>query len=136
MTEFKLVLGTKDGKSYQKEIKSPEADVLIGKKIGENILGDSIGFQGYEFEIRGGSDSSGFPMRYDVQGNQRKRIFTMSGLGVKISREGKKVRKSVAGNTISESISQVNLKILKEGSAPLGIVPEGENSQNSDESVA
>jgi small subunit ribosomal protein S6e len=119
MTEFKLVLGTKDGKSHQKEIKSPEADVLMGKKVGEKVQGDSIGFSGYEFELTGGSDKVGFPMRSDVPGTQRKRIFTNKSLGTKINRKGMKVRKMVAGNTVSEDINQINLKVTKEGSAPL-----------------
>lgn len=132
MTEFKLVLGKKDGKSYQKEIKSPEADVLTGMKIGDKVSGDSIGFSGYEFEIRGGSDKCGFPMRLDVKGTQRRRLLTMKGMGVHIAREGQKIRKSFAGNTISESIAQINLKVLKEGAVPLG----GASEENKPEESA
>jgi small subunit ribosomal protein S6e len=123
MTEFKIVLGTKDGKCVQKEIKSPDADVLIGKKIGDSVSGDTIGFAGYEFTLTGGSDNVGFPMRRDVQGTQRKKIFTVRGLGTNHNRKGEKVRKTVAGNTVSETISQVNLKVIKEGAAPLVEAP-------------
>ena len=67
MTEFKIVVGAKDGKSYQKEIKSPEADNLLKRRIGENISGNLLGLEGYEFLITGGSDKCGFPMRKGIQ---------------------------------------------------------------------
>jgi small subunit ribosomal protein S6e len=121
MVELKIVMGTKDGKSHQRELKSPESDTLLGKKIGDKISGDSLGLSGYEFELSGGSDNAGFPMRRDVQGTQRKRIFTNKSLGTKINRAGMKVRKSLAGNTVSENIAQINLKVTKEGSAPLTV---------------
>ena len=122
MVELKLVIGTKSGKSYQKELKSPEADVLFDMKVGDKISGDAIGFPGYEFEITGGSDKSGFPMRKDVATGHRKKIFTTSSHGVWVPQKGKKVRKTVAGNMVHENTAQINLKILKEGKAPLAPV--------------
>ena len=119
MAEFKVVISTKDGKSVQKELKSPEADAFLDKKIGDKIKGDELGFKGYEFEIRGGSDKAGFAMRFDVQGTARKRIFTTSSCGVWIPQKGKKCRKTVAGNTIHEDIAQINLKVIKQGAEPL-----------------
>jgi ribosomal protein S6E (S10) len=119
MAEFKVVISTKDGKSVQKELKSPEADAFLDKKIGDKIKGDELGFKGYEFEIRGGSDKAGFAMRFDVQGTARKSIFTTSGDGVWIPQKGKKYRKTVAGNTIHEDIAQINLKVIKQGAEPL-----------------
>lgn len=121
MAEFKLVIGDpKTGKSYQREIKDQEANFFVGKKIKENIKGESIGLQGYEFEITGGSDSSGFPMRYDVAGVARKRILAIEGVGLKKKDRGIRQRKTVCGNRIHDKITQINLKILKEGKNPLG----------------
>ena len=51
MTDFKLVLSTPDGKSYQKELKSPQADTILQRKIGDILNGDSLGFAGYELDI-------------------------------------------------------------------------------------
>ena len=119
MAEFKLVIGDK-GKSTQKEVKEASGDALLNKKIGDKISGDSIGFAGYEFEITGGSDHCGFPMRTDVSGTKRKRILTTAGVGVKTKRKGKRVRKTVCGNTVHEQISQINLKVLKAGAKGLG----------------
>lgn len=124
MAEYKLVIGTKDGKSYQKELKSPEADLLFDKKVGDKVSGDAIGLTGYEFEITGGSDKSGFPMRKDVSASRRKKIFTTSSHGVWIPTKGKKIRKTVAGNMVHENTAQINLKVLKEGKAPLAPVEE------------
>lgn len=119
MAEFKLVIGTKDGKTHQKELKSPEADVLFNKRIRDKISGDTIGFPGYEFEITGGSDKAGFPMRPDVSESRRKKIFATSTHGVWIPRKGKKVRKTVAGNMVHENTAQINMKVVKQGKAPL-----------------
>ncbi len=115
----KLVFGMKDGKSVMKDIAEPEFKHLLGKKIKDHVKGETIGYAGYEFEVMGGSDYCGFPMRWDVQGVQRKRILAISGVGLKKTANGIKHRKTVCGNTIHPKISQVNLKVLKEGSTPL-----------------
>lgn len=121
MVEFKLVIGEpKTGKSYQREVKDNEAGIFLGKSMKDVIKGESIGLQGYEFEITGGSDSCGFPMRYDVKGTARRRILAVKGVGFRIKDRGIRQRKTVRGNTISENISQINLKVLKQGKQPLG----------------
>jgi small subunit ribosomal protein S6e len=135
MVEFKVVISDpKTGKSYQQEIKDENARAFLNKKIGDKIKGEAIDMTGYEFEIKGGSDSSGFPMRRDVDGQGRKKIFAVSGVGMKEKitftkkgdrkirrkRDGVKQRKTVCGNTIHDEISQINLMVLKQGSKPLG----------------
>lgn len=115
----KVVFGMKNGTSVQKEIADDAAKVVLGKKIGDHIKGDAMGFPGYEFEIKGGSDYCGFPMRWDVQGFQRKRLLIVEGVGMKKTANGIKHRKTVCGNTVHPKISQLNLKVTKEGSTPL-----------------
>ncbi len=115
MTEIKVVMGNKSGKSFQK---LHDSSNLIGRKIGENIKGDIIGVAGYEFLITGGSDSAGFPMRKDIK-IKRARILARKGVGIKTNRKGQYIRKTVAGNTIEEKTAQVNLKVIKEGSKKL-----------------
>ena len=118
--EFKLSIGDpKTGKTVKKVISDKAAEFFLKKRIGEKISGDEIGFAGYEFEITGGSDYCGFPMRRDVRGTARKRILIVSGVGIRKNRKGRKVRKTVAGNTIYSKTAQINLKILKMGSKPL-----------------
>ncbi|MEM3154322.1 MAG: 30S ribosomal protein S6e [Candidatus Woesearchaeota archaeon] len=119
MVSFKVVIGTKNGRCVQKEIREPEAKTFLGKKIGDTISGDAIGLTGYEFVVTGGSDYCGFPMRKDVEGFARKRILAVKGVGLKMKAKGIRQRKTVCGNTIHPKISQVNLKVTKEGKEPL-----------------
>jgi len=123
MTEFKLVISDpKTGKSYIREAKDNAANALKGVKIGGKISGEKIELSGYEFEITGGSDNCGFPMRKDVEGSARKKVLIIGGVGFKSGkRKGMKKRRTVVGNTIGPDTSQVNLKILKYGKGKLEI---------------
>jgi len=119
--EFKLNIGNpKTGKTYKKDVAGDEAKEYLHKKIGDKVKGDKAGFSGYEFEITGGSDSSGFPMRKDVSGTARKKILIAKGVGTRHTRKGIRLRRSVAANTIYAKTTQINLKVLKEGKTPLG----------------
>lgn len=113
--ELKVVLNTKDGKSYSRTV---DGSRLIGMKIGQDFKGELINMPGYEFRITGGSDFAGFPMRKDVN-TQRARILAVKGTGIKKSEKGKRVRKTVAGKIVHEKIAQLNLLVLKEGAEPL-----------------
>jgi len=120
MAEFKLSINDpKTGKSYKVEVKDDAAVALVGKKIGDKIKGDSVNMTGYEFEVSGGSDKCGFPMRKDVN-TPRAKILAVAGTGIKSAEKGMRQRKTMCGNNIMDSISQVNLKILKYGKAKLG----------------
>ncbi len=120
MADFKLVIADpKTGKCYQKEIKEPDSNIFVGRKIGEQVKGDEFGLSEYEFMISGGSDYCGFPMRKDVTGTGRKKILAVSGIGIRKLGKGIRHRKTVCGNTIHTKISQINLKILKEGKVKL-----------------
>ena len=89
-------------------------------KIGDTIKGGLIGFPNYEFQITGGSDASGFPMRKDVHGPVKKKILVSKrGIGYKPLRKGQKKRKTVRGNEITYDMSLINLKIVKYGEAEL-----------------
>lgn len=111
-----MIGNPKTGKTYQKQV---DGSFLIGSQIGEKINGDAIELPGYEFEITGGSDSAGFPMRKDIAAAGRKAALLTEGPGVRLGRAGMKKRKTVRGNTVSESTAQVNLKIVKFGSGDI-----------------
>jgi len=130
--EYKLVIGTKDGKCHQVELKGEQAEVLHDKIIGEIVNGDVLGFVGYEFLITGGSDKCGFPMRKGIQEPRKKVLIGKSvgfcGLKCKLRKKGSKKRQkglvkriTVCGERISRIIRQVNLKTIKEGSQKLGV---------------
>ncbi len=142
MAEFKLVLSTKDGKSSQKIIKDKEAQALLKKRIGDKISGNDIGMEGYEFEITGGSDKCGFPMRKGIL--QVRQRITVLGEGTGFSgkdrnkkkRKGLKRKKTVCGEMIDSGIVQVNLKILKEGKEKLGEEAPAEEAPKPEEKPA
>jgi small subunit ribosomal protein S6e len=119
MVDFKLTISEKAGKSYQTVVSEPDSKMFMGKKIGDKVSGETINLAGYELLITGGSDSAGFPMRKDVSGSARKRILAVKGIGLKKRGKGTRQRKTVCGNTIHESISQINLQVVKEGSKKL-----------------
>ncbi len=117
-------MGLKDGKCCQKVVKDQQAEVFVGKCLGDTVSGNEIGFPGYEFVITGGSDKCGFPMR---KGIQLARLKVMVGKSVGfcgLNRNEKKQngllkKRTVCGERITSSINQVNLKVTKEGPEPL-----------------
>lgn len=115
---LKVVIGTKGGKSYQKELSAQEAESLNGRVLGEEIRGELLNFSGVTFTITGGSDENGFPMRKDLPGQNRKRILITKGTGFKGKLRGKRfgglrIKKTIAGNTVSSKTHQLNLKVVK-----------------------
>jgi small subunit ribosomal protein S6e len=109
------------GKGLSKLIEIDEKKFRFeGMMIGDTIKGGVIGFPNYEFQITGGSDSSGFPMRKGVHGPVKKRILVSKrGIGYKPLRKGEKKRKTVRGNEITYDMTLINLKIIKYGEAEL-----------------
>jgi small subunit ribosomal protein S6e len=143
---FKINIGTKEGKTYKFETESEE---LVGKSLGDKIEGKEISpnFHGYEFEITGTSDKSGFTSMKDVEGIGLKKVLLTYGKGMhkRSKKEGKRkrsnptpkglrLRKTVRGKVISPAITQINLKLIKEGSKKLSdIFPESIKSDTPSE---
>jgi len=125
MAEFKIVINDKSGKSKQIELKDDQAKPLLDLKISDVVKGEAIDMQGYEFEITGGSDRCGFPMRRGIN-TARKKILTKGGVGFKNFTVGLRKRKTVCGERITEDIKQVNLKVLKVGKQSLFEEPKAE----------
>ncbi len=114
MAQFKLVLSDpKTGKSEVQEVKDASAQLLVGRRIGEVVDGNSIGLAG-KIMITGGSDKAGFPMRGDVAGGGKNYVLMTSGVGFRSKEEGGKKRKLVRGSTITEEIYQLNGKKIEE----------------------
>ena len=128
---FKINIGTKEGKTYKLEV---EGEELVGKELHQIIQGKEISsdLDGYEFEIKGASDSSGFTALKEVEGSGLKKVLLSYEKGMKKrpKYEGKKkrqdknpkglrLRKTVRGKVISPKITQINHKITKEGPKPL-----------------
>jgi len=111
---FKINISDK-GKTHKLET---ESEVLVGKKIGETIQGKDIApdLEGYELEITGTSDKSGFPGFKGLEGNAFHRKLLTYGSGMKNRKKGLRLRKTLRGEEISLKTSQINTKVLKQGS--------------------
>ncbi len=117
---MKIVISDpKTGKSFGLEVPKEKESSLIGKKIGEKLEGGIVGAEGYELEISGGSDASGFPMRKDVSGPRRAAVILSQGTGFRYQGKGVRQKRKVRGNVISDQIAQVNTKVAVAGSKPL-----------------
>ncbi|MFH1608173.1 MAG: S6e family ribosomal protein [archaeon] len=131
---FKINISNKQGKTYKIEAEAPALD---GKSLGEKINGKDISpdLEGYELEITGASDKAGFTSVTDVEGVGLKKALLTYGKAMKKRprKEGKKkrsknrpkglrLRKTVRGKVISDAISQINLKLIKEGTKKLSEV--------------
>jgi small subunit ribosomal protein S6e len=120
MAVFKFVINdTKNKRSCQIEVDQSKAAGLVGKRIGEEFNGDILDLTGYVLEITGGTDKDGFPMYPGLKGMGRKKMLLSGKPGFKPSQKGQRKRKTVRGDTISESIVQINAKIIKVGEKPL-----------------
>ncbi len=128
---FKLNISEKNGKTYHLE---SESELLVEKELHGKVKGEDISpdLEGYELEITGASDKSGFTAMENVEGIGLKRVLLTYGKAMKKKprKEGKKklskkrpkglrLRKTVRGKIISKEISQINLKVLKEGNKKL-----------------
>jgi len=137
MANFKIVVSDpKSKRGFQKEVEQ-RYSALLGRKVGEHVSGDTLGLAGYKLEVTGGSDKDGFPIRPDVDGIGRKRIVLSGPPGFHPERRGQRKRKSVRGNTISQDIMQVNLKVMEWGQKSLedifGVKPKEKEAKEATE---
>jgi small subunit ribosomal protein S6e len=116
---MRIVISESTGKSYQAEIAKDNEAMIIGRKMGESLDGNLVGAAGYVLELRGGSDSSGVPMRGDVAGSAKKFSLMSDGVGFHAADKGARKRKYVRGNVYSAEIMQVNAKVKQAGASPL-----------------
>lgn len=132
---FKINISTNQGKTFKLEA---EAIGLKQQKIGDVVKGEEIlpDLSGYELQITGASDIAGLPALESVEGIGLKRVLL--GLGTAMHRrpkgnkkkkkrptKGLKLRKTIRGKVISDAISQINMKVVKQGSKKLSeIFPE------------
>jgi len=117
MVDFKVVVNdTKKGKSHNVQVSGHHANSLIGKKIGDEVDGIFISLPGYKLQITGGTDKDGFSMRSDLPGVGRRRLLLSESKGFRPRERGMRKKKTVRGNTISQDIVQINMKVIKHSS--------------------
>jgi small subunit ribosomal protein S6e len=117
MAIFYVIVSDKHGKSISRELKDKEAQPLLGSRIGDLVDSSILGMSNGKFQVTGGSDKSGTPMRKDVHGGVKKYILLSKGTGMRSNREGIRKRKLIRGNIVTEEIYQLNC-LLVEGSMP------------------
>ncbi len=123
MAKFKVVVSDPEsGKSSVVELEDARVSPLLGRKIGETIEGVVLGLPGHKVLITGGSDKSGFPMKPDIHGGVKSEFLLGKGVGFKPLQKGMRRRKTVRGNTITEDIVQINVKIVEK--------PEGKSKKS------
>lgn len=116
---FRFVINEpKTRKSFQMDKEAPS---VIGLKIGDNFDGSMLGLNGFTLQICGGSDKEGFPMRPEIPGANRKKVLLSDAPGFHPTKEGQRKRKLVRGNQVSDSIMQLNCKII-EGEGDVGLM--------------
>jgi len=67
-----------------------------------------------------------------IAGQKRVKAVLGRGVGARGLPKGKKIKKSVSGNTVSENIAQVNASIVEKGSktlAELGFTPKAKEKK-------
>jgi small subunit ribosomal protein S6e len=113
MAKFKIIVSDPEtGKSQSLEFDETQASPLISRKLGEVIDGAVVKLSGYKLKITGGSDKDGFPMRPNIHGGVRVGAILSEGVGFHSSNKGERKRKTLRGNVITDSIVQVNMKIV------------------------
>ena len=126
MVEFKVVVSDpKEGKSYQVTVSGQHANVLVRKKIGDEIDGMFLGLPGYKVKITGGSDREGFPMRPEMHTAARKQLLVSDSIGFHpTDYPGKRRKISLRGGEVSPEIVQINTKVVTHGPKPIAeLVP-------------
>ncbi len=114
MPKFKLIISDiETGKSQTLEIDDAKGQVMIGRRIGDTVDGSVVDMKGRTFQITGGSDKDGFPMRRSIHGGIRIGAILSDGPGFHPRSHGERKRKMVRGDTITEDISQINMKAFK-----------------------
>jgi small subunit ribosomal protein S6e len=131
MAEFQVaVADPDDGTTYQFDVEGQDANRFLGREIGADVDGGSVGLSGYTLEITGGSDDAGRPMREDVAGPDLKALLLDGGTGFNPSREGERRRITVRGREVSDATSQVNARITDRGGESIEDLLGGEDDED------
>jgi len=142
MVDFRVVVSdASTGKAYQIEVSDTSANAFMGKAIGSEVDGSTVGLSGYTLQITGGSDKGGFPMRRTLPGSKRKKLLVTGGSGFHPDEDGIRKRRSIRGNAIAGDIVQINTVVKDYGASPIesmlgiGDAGKGEGGESPEESA-
>ena len=118
MAKFKIIVSDPQaGTSKVVELEEARAAPLIGRRLGETIDGSVVDLPAHKVQLLGGSDKDGVPMRGNVHGGVRRNVVLSGGAGFIPTKKGERKRKTVRGSTITDEISQINMKIVEKPGA-------------------
>ncbi len=130
MPDFRVIVSDGDkGTAYQIEVSDNQANMFIGKKIGDMIDGDVLKLPGYSLQITGGTDKDGFPMRKGLSGPNRRNILISGGVGFKSQVKGMRRRRAIRGEEISSVIGQINMVVAETGNKSLDELLSGKSEE-------
>jgi small subunit ribosomal protein S6e len=117
MATFTVVVADPEsGTTHQLEAEEQDANRFMGKGLGDEVDGSAVSLDGYTLELTGGSDDAGRPMRSDVAGPNLKEVLMKGGgVGYTPNRDGERKRVTVRGSEISDTVAQINTKIVDRG---------------------
>jgi len=119
MAKFKVIVSDpQTGTSKVVEVEEARAVPFIGRKIGETMDGAVVDLPATKLQILGGSDKDGVPLKPNVHGGIRRKVVLSNGVGFNGKRDGERRRKAVRGNTITDEIVQINIKIVEQPNKP------------------
>ncbi len=107
----------KSGKTSQAEVPKEFEGMVIGRKIGEQIEGSAIKFDGLKLQITGLTDNTGSPSRREIDGTRKARPLLSNAPGLRHATHGFRSRRLIRGNTVSTDTAQVNTVIVEMGAA-------------------
>ncbi|MGD6853315.1 MAG: 30S ribosomal protein S6e [Candidatus Bathyarchaeia archaeon] len=132
MAKFKVIVSDpQSGASKVVELEEARASPFIGRKIGDTLDGAVVDLPAHKVQVMGGSDSDGVPMRSNVHGGVRRSVVISGGAGFSPKKKGERKRKTVRGDTITDEIVQINMKIIDRpaGAAPIPLPAKQEQAQ-------
>ncbi|UUX93371.1 30S ribosomal protein S6e [Methanoplanus endosymbiosus] len=120
MADFKVVLSDpKTGMSYKVEAAGAMAGALMGKKLGETVSADALGFEGYKIELTGATDRTGIPARKDLPGAGKRKLLLSESTGFRPTYDGQRQRKTIRASEITADFVQINAKVVEYGQKEL-----------------
>lgn len=117
MASFTVVVGDPDsGLAHQLEADGQDANRFLGKSIGDEVDGSSVGLDGYTLEITGGSDDAGRPLNETVAGADLQEVLMKEKqTGYNPGRDGERRRITVRGREVSDAVAQINASVAESG---------------------
>ena len=120
MVDFKVVVSDpKSGRAYNVDASGGAAGAIVGKRIGDEVDGGTLGLAGYKIRITGASDRTGTAAKQGLPGAGRKKLLLAGGVGFHPGMDGERRRKMIRTNEITQDFVQINAQVTAYGEKPL-----------------